>query len=123
MYYETSTTTQVRPQHHVYFYYDNNKHKTPKLVSRKCKVGEIWRYQSGGFACIVSVTPFDYAPQCEAILCDSEMKVKSKYSDGTLRQIGIMESELKELVGEWTPTFYLKEIFKFIYKHNKGIGI
>jgi hypothetical protein len=83
--------------------------KKHKFVKRKCKVGQIWKYRTGGVACIINVTHLDYAPQCEAIICRSidQLSAFSRYHDGSMRTLGIMECELVELLGEWVPSITL----------------
>lgn len=68
----------------------------------KCRVGEVWKYGTG-LAYIVSVAHLDVAPQCEALIADRKGKVTSRWPDGQVRPIGIMESELIERVGTWVP--------------------
>lgn len=71
-------------------------------VKRKCRVGEIWKY-GHGLAYIVSVTHLDCAPQCEALIANRDGTVTSRWPDGQMRPIGIMERELIERVGTWFP--------------------
>lgn len=77
-----------------------NQPKYP--VPRKSKTGEVWRYGQG-LAYIVTVTHLDVAPQCEALIADAKGVVTSRWPDGRVRPIGIMERELIELIGTWTP--------------------
>jgi hypothetical protein len=81
--------------------------KAPKFVARKCRPGQVWKYATGGVACIISVTYLDYAPQCEAIICRSLADIASvpRCHNGEMRTLGIMESELVELLGDWVPSF------------------
>jgi hypothetical protein len=81
------------------------KQTRPKWVKRKCRPGQVWKYETGGVACIISVTHMDYAPQCEVILCPSieHLSRIPRHHDGSMRTLGIMERELVELLGEWAP--------------------
>jgi hypothetical protein len=71
-------------------------------VPRKCRVGDVWKYGSG-LAYIVAVTNLDVAPQCEALIAARDGRVTSRWRDGQIRSIGIMEQELIERVGTWVP--------------------
>ena len=79
----------------------------PPWVERKCRPGQVWKYATGGVACIVTVEYLDYAPQCEAILCRSLADIGRvpRHYNGIMQTTGIMERELVELLGEWVPQF------------------
>jgi hypothetical protein len=73
-----------------------------RLAPRKCRVGEVWTY-GRGLAYVVSVQHLDMAPQCDVLIADADGAVTSRRPDGQMRPIGIMERELIELVGTWSP--------------------
>ena len=113
--YDPTSTTATRQSPLVVWHWQSQsfmpaepaRPKQPKWVKRKCKPGQVWKYATGGVACIIAVTYLDYAPQCEAILCRSLADIGHipRNHDGSMRTTGIMERELGELLGEWVPQF------------------